>query len=296
MTRTRSSTVVVGVDSSDPSRAAIEFAADYAARRGLGLRLVHAYEPSIYGVHPTYGMTSEMSESIRDQAERVLDDAVEVLRLVHPSLSATSRLEAGSPAAALIDESAAADLLVVGSRGTGGFTDLLVGSTTLHVASHAHCPVVAVPATPDSGAARHGVVVGVDGSPLSELAIGWAFQIADEWREPLVALHTWTDPTTTGPGVMLPLVYDPTLVDREEEIVLAEALAGWQDKFPDVTVTPTVRRGHPVKALVKESTTARLVVVGSHGRGPVRSLVLGSVGHGVLHHATCPVAVVRRES
>lgn len=295
MTRTLRNTVVVGVDSSDEARAAVEFAAGYAARRGLGLRLVHAYEPTVYGVHPTYGMTSEMSASLRTRAEKVLEDAVEVLSLVHPALRATTRLEAGSPAAALLDESATADLLVLGSRGVGGFTDLLVGSTTLHVASHAHCPVVAVPAALDSSSARHGVVVGVDGSPVSELAIGWAFQLADEWGEPLVAVHTWTDPATTGPGVMLPLVYDAALVDREEELVLAESLAGWREKYPDVTVTPRVRRGHPVRILVEEAATARLLVVGSHGRGALRSLVLGSVGHGVLHHAPCPVAVVRRE-
>lgn len=296
MARNRKDVVVVGVDRSDEARAGVEFAATYALRRDLPLRLVHAYEPSIYGVHPTYGMTPEMTLSVHDQAQKVLDDAVDVLRLVHPSLPVTTRLEAGSPAATLIDESATAELLVVGCRGVGGFADLLVGSTTLHVASHAHCPVVAVPARSELEGERRGIVVGVDGSAVSELAIGWAFQIADEWHEPLIAVHTWTDPTTTGPGVMLPLVYDAALVDREEKIVLSESLAGWSEKFPDVSVEARVQRGHPVKALVKEAATAKLVVVGSHGRGAVRSLVLGSVSHGVLHHASTPVAVVRRES
>lgn len=288
-------TVVVGIDRSDCARAAVEWAADHARRRSLRLRVVHAYEPSQYAVRQPVGMPIDVTGVVRSAAQRLLDETVEVLSIAYPELHVTSRLEPGSAAETLLEESAGAETVVVGSRGTGGFADLLVGSTALHVASHARCPVVAVPAPDDEDGDRRGVVVGVDGSPLSEAAVEWAFRAADEMAEPLVAVHTWSDASQVGPGVMLPLVFDATLIEKEEEVLLAETTAGLAEKYPDVTVRRAVVRGHPVKALVRESASARLVVVGSHGRGSVRSLVLGSVGHGVLHHATCPVAVVRRD-
>lgn len=287
-------TVVVGVDRSDPARAAVEFAADLARRHHLRLRVVHAYEPSQYTVRPTIGWEPQVEGVMRNAAQRVIDDTVEVLGMAYPDLDVSSRLEAGSPAAVLLDESEGAESVVVGSRGAGGFAGLLVGSTALHVASHAKCPVVAVPAPADDEKPRHGVVVGVDGSDLATSAIEYALREASSMGEPLRAVHTWTDPSQIGPGVMLPLVFDATLVHNEETRVLAESMAGWAEKFPDVTIELKVVRGHPVKTLVTEAAGARLLVVGSHGRGAVRSLVLGSVGHGVLHHASGPVAVVHR--
>lgn len=289
--------VVVGVDRSDHARAAVEYAADHAKRRHLALRVVHAYEPSPYAVRGVVGMDTDVSRAVTSAAQRLLDETIEVLHMAYPGLTVSGRLEPGSAAAALIEESRAAECVVVGSRGTGGFADLLIGSTTLHVASHAHCPVVAVPAPhEDREQIRSGVVVGVDGSELSDAAVEWAFRTADELGEPLIAVHAWTDPSSLGPGIMLPLVFDVDIVQREEEILLAENLAGWAEKYPDVPVHSRVLRAHPVKALVRAAANARLLVVGSHGRGSVRSLVLGSVGHGVLHHATVPVAVVRREA
>jgi nucleotide-binding universal stress UspA family protein len=187
-------------------------------------------------------------------------------------------------------------MVVLGSRGTGGFTGLVVGSTTLHVASLAHCPVIAVPAPTADEPARHDIVVGVDGSPLSEAAIEFAFQAAADVGEELIAVHAWTDPAQLGPGIMLPLVYDPVLVQDEERLVMAESMVGWSEKFPEVTFVHHVVRDHPVPALTDAARHARLLVVGSRGRGPVRSLLLGSVSHGVLHHATSPVAVVHPHS
>jgi nucleotide-binding universal stress UspA family protein len=164
------------------------------------------------------------------------------------------------------------------------------------VATHAHCPVVAVPRTPVDAPARHGVVVGVDGSELSEAAIEFAFQMASETRENLTALHAWYDPAPTGDGLMMPLVYDPVLVEKEEELVLAESMAGWSEKYPDVEVEHKVVQGHPGHALVTVAATATLLVVGSRGRGALTSLLLGSVSHGVLHHASGPVAIVHPAS
>jgi nucleotide-binding universal stress UspA family protein len=285
--------VVVGLDRSDQGRAAVEYAAARAMRRHLPLRLVHAFEPSQYAVRSTVGWTPDLHGVLRNSAQRLVDETTEVLAMVYPDLELQTRLEPGSAVEILVEESEHADTVVVGSRGSGGFADLIIGSTTLHVASQARCPVVAVPSPPDGEAPRHGVVVGVDGSALSESAIGFALQVASELDEPLVALHAWTDPARLGPGLMLPLVYDPALVADEEGLVLAESMAGWAEKYPDVRIENKVTRGHAVQALTAEARNARLLVVGSRGRGSVRSMI-GSVSHGVLHHATGPVAVVHQ--
>lgn len=285
--------VVVGLDRTDQGRAAVEYAADLAHRRHRVLRLVHAFEPSPYTVRSTLGWTPQVEGVLRNLDERLVAETVEVLRGVYPDLVLETRLDPGSAVEILDEESREAYVLVLGSRGSGGFADLVLGSIPLHLASQAHCPVVAVPDTEQSDTARHGVVVGVDGSELSEAAVDFALQMASDVREPLLALHAWSDPAQMGPGVMMPLVYDPVLVAEEERLVLAESMAGWAEKYPDVEIHQKVVRGHSVKSLVDASDGARLLVVGSRGHGAVRSL-LGSVSHGVLHHATGPVAVVRR--
>jgi nucleotide-binding universal stress UspA family protein len=287
------SAVIVGLDRSDPGRAAVEYAADLANRRHLPLRLLCAYEPTQYAVSPAVGWTTDVEGVLRNSAQRLVDDTVEVLGIRYPDLEITAAVHAGSATEMLIEASRDAHTLVLGSRGSGGFADLVIGSTTLHVASHAACPVIAVPGLPYAEEPRHGVVVGVDGSQVSEDAIAYAFEAASFVGETLTAVHAWYDPAHTGVGMMMPLGYDPALAAREERLVLAESMAGWQEKFPDVEVAHLVVLGHPVPALVSHAARARLLVVGSRGRGSFRSLVLGSVSHGVLHHASGPVAVVR---
>jgi nucleotide-binding universal stress UspA family protein len=288
------SAVVVGVDRSDPGKAAVEYAATLASRRHLPLRLVHTYEVVQTTVRPSYGWTPDVESLVRNSAQRLLDETVEVLAVVFPEVEVTAVLQKGWPVKLLLEESQCAYTIVLGSRGAGGFADLVIGSTTLHVAAHAACPVVAVRGPADADAPRHGVVVGVDGSELSEGAIGYAFDVASASGETLTAIHAWHDPTRTGVGMMMPITYDPAEVVTEERLALAESLAGWQERFPDVEVERKVVLGHPVPALVSSSAHARVLVVGSRGRGALGSLVLGSVSHGVLHHATGPVAVVHR--
>lgn len=285
--------VVVGIDGSPASQTALLWALDHASRRHLPVRIIHAFESSMYDVRLSGGYDPSITGSLRDAAQQLVDEAAMAAKSAHSEVEVVTRLETGPAAATLIEESEHAQLVVLGTRGSGGFTSLVIGSTTLHVASHAHCTVVAVPARAADEPEGHGVVVGVDGSELSEAAIEFAFQIASETGQPLVALHAWRDPSSSGPGSMLPLVYDPVLVSEEERVVLAESLAGWQEKYPDVHVEPKVVHAHPTSALVDEARDARLLVVGCRGRGELRSLLMGSVSHGVLHHATCPVAVVR---
>jgi nucleotide-binding universal stress UspA family protein len=129
---------------------------------------------------------------------------------------------------------------------------------------------------------------------VSASAIAYAFEVASDVGEPLLAMHGWYDPARTRAGRMIPLDYDPADAIQEERLALAESMAGWQEKFPDVSVKHRVVYGHPVPALVSAASAARLLVVGSRGRGTLRSIVMGSVSHGILHRATGPVAVVHR--
>ena len=284
--------VVVGLDRSTQAFAALEHGTALAERGHLSLLLVHAYEPSQYAVRSTIGWEPNTEGVLRNAAQRLVDDAVDVVSTFHPDVEVRTRLEAGSASEQLLEESERANTVVVGSRGTGAVSDLLVGSTTLHVAAHASCPVVAVPAPADDAALHRGVVVGVDGSAVSEDAIGYAFEAAAELGQPLTALHAWHDVTRTGTGRMMPLGYDPDEILAEERLSLAESMAGWQEKFPDVDVHQIVVFGRPVSTLVNASSAARMLVVGCRGRGSVRSVVLGSVSHGVLVRAAVPVTVV----
>jgi nucleotide-binding universal stress UspA family protein len=217
----------------------------------------------------------------------------------YPDLDVRVRVEPGSAVETLLQESETAAAVILGSRGSGGFPTLLLGSTTLHVTALAQCPVIAIPGpTAHPGPARRGVVVGVDGSAASEAAIEYAFQSASELDEPLTAVHSWFDSMAqlgvSAPGFYYPMAaQDELLIQTEERLLLAESMAGWSEKYPEVAVEQTTVHQHPVQALVEASEQASLLVVGSRGRGTMRSLTLGSVSHGVLHHATGPVAIVR---
>ncbi len=285
--------VVVGVDRSDAGLAAVQYAADLANRRKIPLRVMHAFEPSQYAVHAVIQGPLNVEEVLRKSAQRLLDDTLDVLSAVYPSLEVEAVLEEGSETEMLLRESEHADCVVLGSRGVGGFADLVIGSTTLHVVSHAQCPVIAVPMPTGDEESRKGVVVGVDGSHVSEAAIRFAFEVAAVTREPLRAVHAWHDSTRTGVGLLMPPIIDQADVIREERLLLSESMAGWREKFPEVEVQELVVPGHPISVLTAATEGARLLVVGSHGRGSIRSLLLGSVSHGVLHHATSAVAVVR---
>lgn len=288
--------VVVGLDWSDAARAAVEHAAEAAAARRLPLRLVHVIEPPLYPVRPTLGRIRDFDLVLRKAGQRLLEEAVDVLGLVYPELNVTSCLKRGPAVEILVEESRDAERLVVGSHGAGAFTELLLGSTALQTVSLARCPVVVVPAPASDELPRSGVVVGVDGSATSSAALRFAFETASVLSEPLVAVHAWTDPALSAPHVPLPLVYDPALVAHEERLVMAESMAGLAEDFPDVKVDVRVVHDHAVPALSAAAALARLLVVGSRGRGSFGALFLGSVSHGVLHHARGPVAVVHGHS
>jgi nucleotide-binding universal stress UspA family protein len=198
----------------------------------------------------------------------------------------------GDPAVVLAGESKRAELVVLGDRGLGGFTGLLLGSVAVALSAHAACPVVVVRGVEaDPAVSRpEPVVVGVDGSQGSTAAVDFAVESAVLRGVPLVAVHAWRDVLVDA--TMAPLV-DWDAVESDEREVLAERLAGTRAEHPDLVLRRLVVRDRPARALVDESRNAQLVVVGSRGRGGMQGLLLGSVSQQLLHHAHCPVAVVR---
>src|SRR4051794_7669211 len=163
------SSVVVGVDGSERSLTAAEWAAGQAARRHLPLLILHAYQVPFVG-QPEYEYPPEVAVSVRTRAAQLLSDLVGALARSHPAVECTTSLVEGDPRSALVDASRGAALTVVGSRGGGRLRGLLLGSVALYLASHGRSPVAVVPAagTPDGP-----VVVGVDGSHSSDAAVAF---------------------------------------------------------------------------------------------------------------------------
>ncbi|RRO18036.1 universal stress protein [Saccharopolyspora rhizosphaerae] len=274
--------VVVGVDGSAVARNAAAWAAREAVRRGSGLRIVYA-DPT---EHPG-------KEHLRPNVARWLDDAVQHVQAQQPDVKVTSAAIAGSPERVLVAESADAELLVVGDRGFGGFTGLLAGAVAVKVASHAHGSVVVVPdvGDPPTFPTAGPVVAGVDDAESAEPVLAEAFRRADDLGEQLHVVHTWE-------VVGLDLRWLRTRLPAEEvaeqeQLFLAEALAGWRERYPNVDVQRIVNRGSPVNALINHSTEAQLVIVGAHGRGGVAGAHLGSTSHKLIHHSPAPLLIVR---
>ncbi|MFI8089511.1 universal stress protein [Streptomyces sp. NPDC086080] len=285
--------VIVGVDGSASSLAAVEAAAREARARKAALKVVHAFLWPAMHVPLGPSPLGPPGGGIQNSVERLVAEAVERARAAAPEVEVSDAVVAGEPLTVLEAQSRAAELVVVGSRGMGGFVGLMVGSTAVHLAAHAHCPVLVVreEARPDGP-----VVVGVDGSPAGDRAVEFAFEAAELYGTTLVALHAWT--TWNAP---LPAPQDPSepyanpaeALGQEEERLLSEALAGHQERHPDVTVEHKLVHGPTREALIEASRDARLMVAGARGRGGFAGLLLGSVSQALLHHAHCPVAVVR---
>ncbi|MBO3085675.1 universal stress protein [Cellulomonas fengjieae] len=265
--------IVVGYDGSPQAQQALAWAAQEARRERRALRLVHVGEGD----------------------GQSLDAAVERVRSEAPGVEVTADVEADrSVPRALIRLSSDAHLLVVGSRGRGGFEGLLLGSVSSAVAAHAHCPVVVVRQVPDASSTSgvRPVVVGVDGSPTSVRAIDLAFDQASWRNAPLVAVHAWDLPAMMGPVPPWTLEEVEQLLVTEKAVV-AESLAGHADRYPDVKVETVVQLGAPAPVVLDAASDAQLLVVGSRGRGGFGGLLLGSVSQVVVSHASCPVVVVQ---
>lgn len=284
--------VIVGYDGSDQAGVAVAWAAREAASRGARLTLVVATAIPMESMHfggsiLTADAIEELIEGLRREAGKKADE----MRSAHPSLDVCVEVSLGNPASVLLESSDGADLVVVGSRGMGGFRGLLVGSVGVQVASHAPCPAVVVRREPPAGAST--VVVGVDGSSLSMAALDFAFDMAERHNWRVRAVHAWEIPAydiLAAPAGPPPI--DVADLESAEQRAFAESLAGLRERHPAIEIEERVIKGASARAILDASGDACLIVLGTRGRGEFLGAILGSVSQGVLHRATVPVAVV----
>ncbi len=275
--------VVVGVDGSECANRALDWAAGEAARRDRPLRLVHVLDPWPRRI-PMFS-PPEAVERMAIIGHRVLDTAVERVHRRRPDLETTTRLAAEYTPDALQQEAGHAFELVLGNRGYGGFAGLLLGSTGLRMAARTPVPLIIVRG---DAAERGDVVVGLDPAKDEEAALDYAFGAAALRRARLRVVHAWTlFPPYEG------VLVEKGTIEAEARKRVAAAVDGRRAAHPRVDVVEEVVNDHPVSALVDASRTARLLVTGAHRRGRAAPRP-GSVGHGAVHHAHCPVAIVPR--
>lgn len=288
--------IVVGVDDSSTARKALEWASAEAEDMDRPLHIVHGFLWPLMSIPsgPMYG--GPPRAGLQAAAEQVLADAEERARTIAPGVKITTELVVAGAEAALLSQAHDAELLVVGSRGLGEFGSVLLGSVGVALASHAPCPVVVVRSRPRdrvvSSLTTGRIVVGVDGSDSSSDAFRFAVQTAARRHAIVTAVVAQTDsnPTTarrTGSDA------NYGVGDNGSQL-LDEARYHTRHDFSEVVIDVKMVRGHPGEALIRESTDADLMVVGSRGLGGFRGLLLGSVSQALLLHAECPVAVVRR--
>ncbi|MGY4769660.1 universal stress protein [Kribbella sp. CWNU-51] len=288
----RPAPILVGYDGSPGSQSALRWAVTEAVRQLAPLRILDAFE-LIITVRPSPGQVVPL-DALRTARQTELDSVAESVRLQHPELQVEASLVGGAAVPALLDGAEHARLVVLGSRGHGGWSGLLVGSVAVQVTTHAPCPVIVIPH--DLRAHAHEtptVVVGVDGSKASAKAIDFAFDQAEAFGAQVVALHAWTTSLLNYADGASMLAFDEQKIEDEARLLVAESVAGAAADHPDVHWTTELLSGSAAQALVRRAESADLVVVGSRGRGGFTGLLIGSVGQSVLHHAQSPVAIVR---
>jgi nucleotide-binding universal stress UspA family protein len=305
--------IVVGVDGSDSALSALDWSAAQAALTNASLEVVTVVES---------GHLFRHSDQARETVQELLDEVTLRAEKTPGSSTVSSKLIDGIPASTLIDESRDADLLVVGSRGRGGFAELLLGSVGRKCLHRAHCPMVVVhgrgrisetdsdrprrddepPSEPQglpsgigpsmAGAHAHRIVVGIDGSPSSIAAAHWAARQAELTGAVLEVLMTWEWPATYGwaPGAS---GYDPA---HDCGVVMDGALATLQNDYPGLAIDGVIVEGHPAHQLKQASDGADMLVVGSRGHGEFADVLLGSVSEYCVTNVACPVVVVRDRS
>lgn len=287
--------IVVGVDGSKPSQAALEWAAAEAALRGGTVVAVHAvavpvmtgFATGVALAEPAYLQPGGPLEAA---ADRLLNEAVERLA-PHPAVKVLTRVEEGPAASVLLEMAADADLLVLGCRGRGGFRGLLLGSTTQACIHHSPCPT-ALLRVPAGEAAGEGIVVGVDGSPGSVAALSWAVDEARRRGTRLTAVMVWDDPYTLVGPPPPPWVAGSDLSRMEELLDRTLARAVPEDATHGVEIRQEIRSGHPAQTLVEAASGASLLVVGWGGKSSLGSSLLGSVSLRCAQLSQVPLVVV----
>ncbi|GAB2888070.1 universal stress protein [Streptomyces deserti] len=283
--------ITAGFDGSEESLAALAWAAREAVRRGVALRVVHAWR---FQPHEAAGAGDRDA-----QAQWARDAVTEAARGVterHPDLEVTTDVLEGDTVETLTAAAAGAELLVLGSRGHGRVMGFLLGSVGQRVIVGAARPVVLVRAgdRPSNEVAGHEIVVGQQGEPEdSAAALGFAFETAAARGATVRVVRAWTLPPVFAysPG-SLKLLDEAGGLEPYEKKALAAALQPWRERFPDVPVVEHVEMGSAGQVLLSVAGTAQLMVVGRRAHRTAVGARIGSVAHGMLHHADCPVAVV----
>ncbi|MEU7785532.1 universal stress protein [Amycolatopsis sp. NPDC049159] len=287
--------VVAGVDGSSSALRAAVWAGTEALRRNRPLRLVQVYALPPVRAPIAVGAGEQVRAGLAEYAEGRLGEARAAVLAQSPGLDIGVAAREWNPVAALVQESRHAELVVLGSRGLGGLTGMLVGSTAVSVVAHAHCPIVVVRGRrpqdppPDTGP----VIVGTDGSSPSDGALAFGCEEARLRGAGLTAVRTWSDIVAGGVLRAHPLQDDPAELEQVERARLAEQVRPWQDKYPDLTIDLEAARGRPVRTLLERAEHAQLIVVGSRGRGGFTGMLVGSTSQALIVHSPCPVAVIR---
>ncbi len=290
--------ILVGVDGSAAALAAVRWAAHDAALRDVPLTLVHVVNAPIPGwsrVPVPAGFRQWQEEQAREFIKSAIKVAEESTGERGP-VQIDSKVFYSATVPTLVGLSKEVEMVVVGYRGYGGvLVRNFLGSVSSGLAYHAHCPVAVIHDDEPliSNVARAPVLVGIDGSSASETATAIAFGEASRRGVDVMALHAWTDLRVSDFKEVFPNInWDAQLSDEEE--TLAERLAGWQERYPDVGIVRKIEIGEPARPLIEASKRAQLIVVGSHGRGGFAGMLLGSVGAAVLNRARIPVIVARQ--
>lgn len=288
--------IVCAVDGSDASKTAAKWAANTAVKRGIPLRLVSSYSMPQFLYAEGMVPPQELYEDLEAETLEKIEEAKKVAVDFVPGVDVSHQIEEGSPIDMLLDLSEQCTMIVMGSRGLGGLSGMVMGSVSAAVVSHASCPVVVVREDNHvTEETKYGpVVVGVDGSGVSQKAIENAFKEASARGAELIAVHTWMDMQVQASLAGLSAAQQQwQVVEEEQNALLGQRLAGWHERYPDVKVTKVVTRDRPVRALSDASEGAQLLVVGSHGRGGFKGMLLGSTSRALLQAAPCPMMVVR---
>jgi nucleotide-binding universal stress UspA family protein len=284
--RSRRSPVVVGVDGSKANAAAVEWAAHEAAQTGADLVLLAALQ--LHEHRPPWYSTTEHAERVRG----MLEDVTEQVGTVLAGDRVSAETADGPAAEALLERAREARLLVLGKRGLGAVSRLLVGSTSLAVAGRSPVPVVIVPdAWTTNGHHRLPVVVGVDPYQPHQAALHVAFRRAERLDVPLVTVHGWEAPAgllMDGPEVAETVVQWKAEAREEFDRVVGE----WEKRFPHVRLSSVRSDLHPATAVLESAERAQLVVLGRHITSRFHGFGFGSVTRAVLHYSECPVLVV----
>lgn len=291
--------VVVAVDGSDASKNAVRWAANTAMKRGIPLRLASSYTMPQFLYAEGMVPPKELFEDLQAETLEKIEEARALAHEVAPEIKIGHTVAEGSPIDMLLEMSHGVTMIVMGSRGMGGLSGMVTGSVSASVVSHANCPVVVVRednAVTES--TKYGpVVVGVDGSEVSQKATEYAFAEAEARGAELIAIHTWMDMQVQASLAGLSAAQaEWSEVEREQGELLNERIAPLVEKYPDVKVKKMIARDRPVRALSDAAEAAQLLVVGSHGRGGFKGMLLGSTSRALLQAAPCPMMVVRPES